>query len=302
MIDTDIGDDIDDAFALDLAMKLDLNLIGVTTVFRNVRERAAIAKKLIALRGRNVPVYAGYGKTLDGEDFCNRLCQWTPDLESEAYRPDNDSPEEAIDAILNAARAYGKDFYLLAIGPLTNVATAILKDRAVMSGIGGIILMGGDYVNHYSEWNIRCDVRAAQIVFSSDVPITAFGHEVTSCVRISEEEQRYVFSMRQDAYHAYLAELARLWHTSKPKDYCIVLHDLLVVRYAADPAYCTTDTAPVAVETKGEYTTAMTVNLSKMDEPFRGVQTIRFAKEVDVSEFIGYFMKGIGYMTEGGKE
>ena len=59
IIDTDIGDDIDDAFALDLALKLDLDLVCVTTVFRNVRERAAIAKKMLRLYGKKLPVYAG---------------------------------------------------------------------------------------------------------------------------------------------------------------------------------------------------------------------------------------------------
>ena len=106
IIDTDIGDDIDDAFALDLALKLDLDLVCVTTVFRNVRERAAIAKKMLRLYGKNLPVYAGYGATLDGCDEIFRLCQWTPDLEWEEYAPDNSSPEEAVDAILSAARVY----------------------------------------------------------------------------------------------------------------------------------------------------------------------------------------------------
>ena len=207
IIDTDIGDDIDDAFALDLALKLDLDLVCVTTVFRNVRERAAIAKKMLRLYGKKLPVYAGYGATLDGRDENFRICQWTPDLEWEEYAPDNSSPEEAVDAILSAARVYKKEFWLLALGPLTNVASAILKDREAMRGIGGIVMMGGDFVNHYAEWNIRCDVAAADAVFSSGVNIVAFGHEITSQTRLTPAQQRYVFSMKQDAYHAYLAEL-----------------------------------------------------------------------------------------------
>ena len=49
ILDTDIGDDIDDAYALDLALKKNLPLLGVTTVFRWTEERARIAKKMIAL-------------------------------------------------------------------------------------------------------------------------------------------------------------------------------------------------------------------------------------------------------------
>lgn len=103
IIDTDIGDDIDDAFALDLALKQGVDLVCVTTVFRNTRERAQIAKRMCGLFGADVPVYAGYGDTLNGGMATNvRLCQWTPELEG--YAPDNSEAEEAVDAILNAAR------------------------------------------------------------------------------------------------------------------------------------------------------------------------------------------------------
>ena len=205
IIDTDIGDDIDDAFALDLALKKDLGLLGVTTVFRDTQSRARIVKKLLRLYGKQLPVYAGYGATLDGREDKGRLCQWTPDLDNPEYRPDNSSPEAAVDAILDAARRYGKEFYLLAIGPLTNVARAILKDRETMLKCGGLIMMGGDFVNHYVEWNIHCDVAAAEIVFSSGMEIVAFGHEVTSRARLTSVQQEYVFSMAQDEYHAYRA-------------------------------------------------------------------------------------------------
>ena len=132
IIDTDIGDDIDDAFALHLAMHSNLNLVAVTTVYRNAFDRARLAKRLIALYGKDIPVYFGYGSTLDGLNESFKLCQWTKELESDCYAPDNKNPEEAVDLILDCARKYGKDFILLAIGPLTNVARAIQKDPVAM--------------------------------------------------------------------------------------------------------------------------------------------------------------------------
>lgn len=59
ILDTDIGDDIDDAYALALLMAEKANLLGVTTVYRNAVQRAKIAAKLIGLWQRNIPVYAG---------------------------------------------------------------------------------------------------------------------------------------------------------------------------------------------------------------------------------------------------
>lgn len=134
IIDTDIGDDIDDAFALDLALKLDLDLVCVTTVFRNVRERAAIAKKMLRLYGKKLPVYAGYGATLDGRDENFRICQWTPDLEWEEYAPDNSSPEEAVDAILSAARVYKKEFWAAGAGPSHQCGVGDLKRQGSDAG------------------------------------------------------------------------------------------------------------------------------------------------------------------------
>ena len=60
LLDTDIGDDIDDALALALALEMpEMELVGVTTVFQNTEKRARIARKMLSLWGRDVPVYAG---------------------------------------------------------------------------------------------------------------------------------------------------------------------------------------------------------------------------------------------------
>lgn len=293
IIDTDIGDDIDDAFALDFALKRNLDLICVTTVYRNTVQRAQIVKKLLSLYGKDIPVYAGYGDTLSGNiPVCERLCQWTEDVEG--YRPDG-GPGDAIDAIVEAARLYGRELTVLAIGPLTNIARAIEKDGAAMAAVN-VVMMGGDYANHYGEWNIRCDVAAAKAVFSSPVALTAFGHELTSLTRLQAEQQDYIMNMKQDAYHAYLAQLSRLWYASKPQGWKIVLHDVLVARYAAEPNFCSFRTAPVAVEAEGEYTAGMTVDLSLMADYHGGEgKQIKIAGGVDIGEFIGCFLQTVGF-------
>lgn len=294
IIDTDIGDDIDDAFALDFALKKSFDLVCITTVFRNTVERAQIVRKMLSLFGKAVPVYAGYGNTICGNIPVNgRLCQWTDDLCN--YTPDGIGPESAVDGIVNAARRYGKELTVLAIGPLTNIARAIQKDPNAMKGISGIVMMGGDYRNHYAEWNIRCDVAAADVVFSSEVPIVAFGHELTSLTKLTREQQNYVMGMEQDDYHAYLAELSRLWAASKPEGWLMVMHDVLVVRYADNPEFCRIRTAPVAVETQGKYTCGMTTDLSLMDYHPGDGRNIGIATEVSIPDFLADFMHGIGY-------
>jgi len=294
LLDTDIGDDIDDAFALDLALKRNLDLVCVTTVFRNTLERAQIAKKLLVLYGKQVPVYAGYGQTLaGGESTTNRLCQWTEDLEN--YAPDGADPEEAVDAMLDAARRYGNELTLVAIGPFTNVARAILKDGAAMRKIGRLVLMGGDFSRHYASWNVRCDAEAADIVFSSGMNITAFGADFTSAVRLSDAEMDYVFSMKQDPYHAYLSELSRLWYASKRKGTKMELHDLLAVSDASDPSFSEKRKIRTAVETKGRWTRGITLDLSRMEGIGEIGNEIEIASCADLARFRQKFMEGIGF-------
>ena len=291
LLDTDIGDDIDDALALDLALRCNLNLVAVTTVFRNTIDRAKITKRLLNLYGKtDIPVYYGYGSTLDGLNESFPLCQYTKEIESEIYSPDNNNPEQAVDLILECARKYGKDFVVLAIGPLTNVARAIQKDAVAMENSGGIILMGGDFVNDYAEWNILCDVTAANVVFSSKVDIIAFGHENTSKTRVLPKEQEFIFSLGGSPYREYLSELARLWHLSKVEGYRIILHDLLVIRYVLEPGYCNLLNGKVMVETSGKHRGKLTVN-----NPLRKSKIVRYAEDVNEREFIEYYLKMLGF-------
>lgn len=133
LIDMDIGDDIDDAFALLFAMDMNIEIVGITTVFRNTIERARITKKLLSLYGNGyerVPVYAGYGKPLSGDaDEISHLCQWTDDLYDGIYAPDSESPEAATDFIIECCEKYGEELTVIAIGPFTNIAKVIEKDR-----------------------------------------------------------------------------------------------------------------------------------------------------------------------------
>lgn len=265
IIDTDIGDDIDDALAIDLALRLDLDVIGITTVYRNTDERARIAKRLTGLYGRDIPVYKGYGCNMDGRtDTSERLCQYTPELYSEIYSP-NENPSDAVDFIVSSAKKYGGGLTIIAIGPLTNIAKAVQRDADALRGIDRIVIMGGDYVNQYAEWNILCDIAAAKLVFEADLPMLCFGHELTSKTRITEPQQQYLFSLDKNDYERYLGRLARLWYKSKPEGHLIILHDVLTVYHLFNDNFCRTVKTPVKVEDRGEFTKGMTVNLSVMD-------------------------------------
>lgn len=186
LLDTDIGDDIDDAFAMALLLKTEeAETVGITTVFRNTSDRAQQAQRLLSVLGKDVPVYAGerlpyqepihaFNEKDDGEAPQNRhVCQWDESYNSYPVK------EGAVDFIIECAKKYGEELTIIPIGPLTNIAKAIEKAPDVMKNIGGIVQMGGWFSNYVPEWNILCDPEAADIVWSSGIKVYAVGLDVT---------------------------------------------------------------------------------------------------------------------------
>ncbi len=187
IFDTDIGDDIDDAFALSLLLKLAKpDLIGVTTVFRNTARRAQLVQKLLQENGAtDIPAYAGeeipfkepyhlFNKEVGlAHPEKENPCQWRE--EYDLFKVQNG----AVDFIVESAKKHGERLVILAVGPLTNVARAIEKAPDVMKNIGAIYSMGGWFSNFVPEWNILCDPEAADIVYRSGIEVYAVGLDVT---------------------------------------------------------------------------------------------------------------------------
>ncbi len=196
IIDTDIGDDIDDLFVLYLLPNSsEVEVLGITTVFRNAAARARMAKYALGQLGREeIPVYAGADNPLlcIPEQIVGELREKEAHDRSGKYLPPQYADymdaakvesDHAVNFIISQAKRYGKDLHLLFIGALTNAALAIRLAPDIMKGIGGITLMGGYFYQDFTEWNIMCDPEAAQIVFSSGIPVRAVGIDVTSkCV------------------------------------------------------------------------------------------------------------------------
>ena len=188
LIDTDIGDDIDDAFALSLALHSEeVQVVAVTTVFRNTQCRARQAEKLMAVLGKEIPVYAGTGLPMDGtlpaffyenEQDTQKLLQTQPcqyDSSMDAYPLKGD----AVDAICAYADQYEGKLTVVPLGAMTNLAQALRKRPDLAKKIEKVVCMGGWYTNYQPEWNIICDPVAADIVFRSGVKVYAVGLDVT---------------------------------------------------------------------------------------------------------------------------
>ncbi len=295
IIDTDIGDDIDDALALALALNMpEVELIGVTTVFLDTLKRARIAKKLLHLWGSFIPVYAGLAKGNTSHDITAVPCQYTPDLEIPENEPENDprldGGEGAVDYLLRSAREYADALTIVAVGPLTNVAEAFRRDPEAMRKVR-IVIMGGCFYRQFSEWNVLCDPDAAKVVLESKGDLTCVGIEVTEQTTLNDAQQAFLMKPAEDARYDYLAHLVRLHYNHTGRKVC--LHDPLTMYYAVHPEVLTTEKILVKVETSGEVCAGMTVNMEEMFHylplPLPG-DRVTVAKTVDLDMFMkGFF-------------
>lgn len=215
LLDTDIGDDIDDALALALALcSPEIDLIGVSTVFGDTSLRARLAKHVLHVFERNdIPVAAGISTPLLARHRPSGVPQAAILTSGAEQSISNRSGPELI--IKNALAHPGR-LTLLCIGPLTNLATALLREPRLFMAIRNIIMMGGSSSIPFPEWNVRSDARAAQIVLSSGIPITLLGWNITTrCQMRTADIER--LRGKNTPQTRLLYDLIAIWQQHRPR-------------------------------------------------------------------------------------
>ena len=267
ILDTDIGDDIDDSFALLLLLESHkFNCLGVTTVFRNSLKRAKMAKQLFRSLGYDIKVYRGIDDPLKqnidhliskeikekekyDEDGKYIFPQYDKSMENEKVEDEN-----AVDFIIRMIHLYPHEVTLIPSGPLTNIASAIKKDPTIVPLIKEIRLMGAGLNLNFVEWNIFCDPDAAKIVFSSNInKIVAVTINVTSLTSLTEEEVNSLKNNNSKAiklvYEAMM-KWFKHYEFSSP-----VMHDPLTVASLIDESIINTQLCHLDVDlSKDGYT------------------------------------------------
>lgn len=175
ILDTDIGDDIDDAFALGLVLRSpEFKLLGVETAYGDTELRARLVDRyLTALGHHDIPVLAGVKTPAEHFTQAPYARRWPGHLHG-----------DAVTFLLGQIRAHPGQITLLAIGPLFNIQAAIERDPATFKKLKRVVMMGGSVHRGYddhktgatdtppsAEWNILCDPAGARALFSSGVPI-----------------------------------------------------------------------------------------------------------------------------------
>jgi inosine-uridine nucleoside N-ribohydrolase len=215
LLDTDIGTDIDDAFALALAIASpELDLRGVTTVSADAYGRALIACRFLEAAGKSgVPVSPGRPRRATPE----RRGQYEYGAGAFAKRP---LAQLAAEFLFERLKAEPGRLTIITIGDLTNVARLLTDHPEAKPWIQRIVIMGGSVRAGYNrkppavwEWNIRSDIPAAQTVFNSGVPLTVAPLDAT-VVKLEKTGRERIFA--GNALGRELQELYRLWGKETP--------------------------------------------------------------------------------------
>jgi len=189
IIDTDPGQDDAVAILVALASPEDFDVLGICPVAGNVPlpHTARNALKLVELAGSDVPVYAGCSRPMVNDLVTAEYVHGPTGLDG-ADLPDPASDladRHAVDFLVETLlAAEPRSITLVALGPLTNIAMALVMQPGIAGAVESIVAMGGGFfeggnVTPAAEFNIYVDPHAAHVVFTSGIPITLMPLDVT---------------------------------------------------------------------------------------------------------------------------
>jgi purine nucleosidase len=254
IIDTDIGDDIDDAFAVGLALSSpELKILGITSAWGDTALRARLLDRLLCETGRSdIPVAVGIEKHAPGQGAFSQA-KWA---ERQPAKPHPD----AVDFLLEQIKQHPGEITLIAIGPETNLGAALARDPVTFKKLKRIVLMGGSIRRGYddlgytptrgpdAEYNIKMDIPAAQAVFTFGVPLYVMPLDSTQ-LKFDEVERRLLFTDSTnltDAITLLYEQWSRATNQATP-----TMFDAVAVAYAIDPEQCPATPMKIVVDDKG---------------------------------------------------
>jgi purine nucleosidase len=272
IIDTDPGQDDAVAILMALSSPADFEIVGIVAVAGNVTlaQNARNALKVVELSGRkDIAVYAGcerpmrrtlvtaehvHGETgLDGPDLP------MPKLQVE--------PQHGVDFLIEALLTHEAGTVTLAcLGPLTNVAMAMVKEPRIVPRIQEIVWMGGGYfemgnITPAAEFNVYVDPDAADVVMRSGVPITMVPLDVTHMMQSTKPRLEAIRALGNKAGKAVyeMLSFSERFDLKKYESDGAPLHDPCVIAYMLQPDLFKGRHINVVIETGSELTVGMTV-------------------------------------------
>jgi purine nucleosidase len=259
-----MGSDVDDALCLALGLaSSELEFNAVTTVGNESAERARISKRLLELGGApGVPVFAGCRvPVLAGARF-----NWFGHEGEGILEPGRAVPiedEHAVDALLRLSRE--EPLEIVAVGPMTNLAVALMKDPDFAGRVRSLTIMGGhirhvEYGGHVFapgvDYNLCADPEASYLVLRSGMPIRLVTADVTLQTRLTSADLARLEAV-DSPFHRALCAAVRIWTPVQRRlfgragcevddDCAAFLHDPLTLAVLYDGSLCSFETLEIA--------------------------------------------------------
>ncbi len=247
IFDCDLGDDIDDAYALGYLLTLQdrYEILGITTCYGRTEDRAILAQKFLAVTGENhIPVYVGKN-TSKSSDRAN----WYADQFYWAKGSGlTKKPQGATDFIRSQLKKYPGEVVIFSVGPVTNLAplgAELQKAKAIYAMFGSFKIGYDGSTKVDAEWNVTCDIPSAKAFVQSGANIIYAGLDVTAMVKLSAEN-RLKLLMRQSPLTSAMQGLYVLWGQETP-----TLFDPVAIGMETSPELFTTERVHVYVDDKG---------------------------------------------------
>ena len=263
VVDCDPG--CDDAIAILLALR-HANVKAITTVSGNVPVAQSTENALMTVAVANVetPVYAGASKPLKGPQISNDVSHGSDGLGG-INRISHCRTSESVSACDFLVDCVSEDDWVVALGPLTNLAEALKRDSDWGKRIGGISIMGGSTsignITPVAEFNTFADPHAAAKVYASGAILKMCGLHLTHQLRVTDKPLALVSELGT-TNSTFVATLLEFLLTRAEKlvgSRCAPLHDPCAVLAVTHPTLFTFEECSVEIETHGTLTIGMTV-------------------------------------------
>jgi purine nucleosidase len=271
LIDTDTGSD--DAVALVMAlMHPGVAVEAVTVVAGNVPLEQGTQNALYTLElcGSDAPVFRGSAAPLlapleSAQNVHGLDGMGDIGLPLSGREP---SPGHAVDVLVERINASPGALTLVTLGPLTNVALALLRDPSIAGKVGGCVVMGGTgrgpgNVTPLAEYNVWADPEAAKVVFESGMPLTMVGWDISREYAVFGPEDSARLREMGTPLAEFCVDIQRVldaWARENTRLAGFDLPDPIAMAVALDPSVATgTRRLFVAVETGGTWSRGQTV-------------------------------------------
>ncbi len=284
LFDTDIGSDIDDALAIAYLLgESECNLLGVTTVSGGPIDRAKLISAICTAAGReDIPIYPGMEGPFIGK-------QWQPNVPQAEklgkWPHKEDYPMfEAIEFMRRTIRENPHEVTLLAVGPMTNVATLFAIDPEIPSLLEGLVLMCGRFCDDVEkpEWNAKCDYVATHVVYANSVKLhRSYGLNVTLQLTINSKEAQESFKGK---VMKPVMDFADTYFQMRDE---MIFHDPLAAMCVFHPEICTYKKGNVKIDITNNNTLGRTL----FDECDDGMHEI--AVTVDRDKFFELYINTV---------